>query len=110
MATFNVKPCVAGNDMVSTEEKKNPLIIVPCKNNNYEEDRILIYLTKNITELSFKNFLLQTWCYMVLSSTSSYPGSSCLRTNEDSFSSTPESTVSLRDFRDMPETLRRVWF
>lgn len=110
MATFNVKPCVAGNDMISTEEKKIPLIIVPCKNNNYEEDRILIYLTKNITELSFKNFLLQTWCYMVLSSTSSYPGSSCLRTNEESFSSTPESTVSLRDFRDMPETVRRVWF
>ena len=110
MATFIVKPYVAGNDMNSTEEKKMPLIIVPCKNNNYEEGRILIYLTKNITEMYFKNFLLQTWHYMVLSSTSSYPGSSCLRTNEDSFSSTLESTVSLRDFRDMPETVRRTWF
>ena len=106
MATFNVKPRVAGNDMISTE-KTMPLIIVPCQNYNYEEGRIIIYLRNNITEMSFRNFLLQKWCYMVLSSTSSYPGSSCLRTNEDSFSSTPESTVSLRDFREMPETVRR---
>ena len=34
MATFNVKPCVAGNDMVSTEEKKNTLIIDPIKKKN----------------------------------------------------------------------------
>lgn len=81
-----------------------------CKNCNYKKDRILIYLRNNITEMSFKSFLLQKWHYMVLGSTSSYPVSSSLRTSEDSFSSTPELTVSLRDFREMPETVNRTWF
>ena len=81
-----------------------------CKNCSYNEDRILIYLKNNIAGMSFKSFLLQKWHYIVLSSTSSYPGSSSLKINEDSFSFTPELTVSLRDFREMPETVKRTWF
>lgn len=34
-----------------------PLTIVPCKNNNYEEDRILIYLRNNINRDIFQEFL-----------------------------------------------------
>ena len=57
---------------------------------------------------SLKSYLLQKWHYMVLSSTSSYAGSSCLRTNEGSFSSMLQLTASLGDCREMSEIVRRT--
>lgn len=85
------------------------LISAVCKNSRVRTKTKLSFIWETILWTFLQSVsCFKKWHDMMLRSTSSYPGSSRLRTNEDSFSSMLELTASPGDCREMPETIRRI--